>query len=125
MPLVKVEIIKGKSKNYKKGIMDGIHNALVTAFKMPNEDRIQRLYELDRENFEYSINKTENITLIEITIFEGRSKETKEILYKEIVNNLKEKCNIEGNDIIIVLNEPPMYNWGLKGGISGEKLKFN
>ncbi|MGL4849031.1 MAG: tautomerase family protein [Clostridium sp.] len=125
MPLVKVEILKGKSKEYKKGILDGIHNALIQEFKIPDEDRIQRLYELDEENFEFSTNKTKNITLIELTIFEGRSSEAKSRLYKSIVYNLNKNCNINGDDIIIVLQEPPMDNWGIKGGIQATKCNFD
>ncbi len=42
MPLVKVEIIKGKPQEYKQALLDGIHDALVEAFKIPEDDRIQR-----------------------------------------------------------------------------------
>ena len=41
MPLVRVEIMKGKSSEYKKSILDGIHSALVEAFKIPEYDRNQ------------------------------------------------------------------------------------
>lgn len=47
MPLVKVEIFKGKTPEYKKTLLDCIHKALVDAFSIPDDDRIQRLYELD------------------------------------------------------------------------------
>jgi hypothetical protein len=39
MPLVKVEIYEGKSKKYKKAVLDSIHDALVTSFKIPIDDR--------------------------------------------------------------------------------------
>lgn len=54
MQLVKVEIIKGKSTEYKKAVLYGIHSALVEAFKIPDYDRMQRLYELEKENFEFN-----------------------------------------------------------------------
>jgi hypothetical protein len=47
MPLVCIEINKGKSKFYKKVILDGIYNALVSALKIPAGDPNQRIYELD------------------------------------------------------------------------------
>ncbi|MGZ7117831.1 MAG: tautomerase family protein, partial [Methanobacterium sp.] len=52
-PLVKIEILKGKSKEYKKALLDGIHDALVESIKIPDNDRFQRLYELEEDNFEY------------------------------------------------------------------------
>jgi len=52
MPLVKIEMLKGKSSEYKKALLDGVHQALVDTFKIPDYDRMQRLYELDKENNE-------------------------------------------------------------------------
>lgn len=116
MPLVKVEIRKGKGFEYKKAILDGIHNALVEVLKTPEDDRIQRLYELDRENFEISSNKTKDFILVELTIFEGRSDETKKKLYAKIVDNLEKALGIVRTDVLIVINEPPLNNWGISGG---------
>lgn len=124
MPLVKVEIFKGKTSEYKKAILDGVHSALVQAFKIPDYDRMQRLYELDRENFEIAPTKTEQFTLIEITAFKGRSLEAKKLLYKEIADNLKMNPGIDGNDITIVLNEHPLENWGVKGGKPASEIDF-
>ena len=82
MPLVKIEIRKGKSKEYKKAILNGVHDALVKAVKIPDHDRFQRIYELDEDNFEAPESKTSNITLIEIIMFKGRTQEAKKALYK-------------------------------------------
>ena len=114
-PLVKIEIRKGKPKEYKKAILTGLHDALVESVKIPDQDRLQRIYELDEDNFE-SYTKTDNITLIEIILYKGRSKEAKKALYKAINNNLALDPGIDGNDIIIVLIEPPLENWGIRGG---------
>jgi phenylpyruvate tautomerase PptA (4-oxalocrotonate tautomerase family) len=116
MPLVKIEIRKGKSPEYKKALLDGVHRALVQTIKILDYDRTQRLYELDADNFEASPNKTDNITAIEIVMFKGRSIEAKKQLYKTIVNNLAENPGIKGDDIIIVLHEPSLENWGIRGG---------
>lgn len=110
MPLVKVEIVKGKTETHKKAILDGVHNALVRAIKIPDYDRFQRIYELGEADFEYPETKTDNITLIEITLFEGRSFEAKKALYEAINENLAQNPRIDGNDITIVLNESPLEN---------------
>jgi phenylpyruvate tautomerase PptA (4-oxalocrotonate tautomerase family) len=116
MPLVKIEIIKGNSKEYKKALLNAVHDSLVESFKIPDYDRFQRLYELDKENFEIPSNKSSQAVLIEITVFPGRSLEAKKSLYQNIVNKLAENPGIDGNDIVIVINEPPMENWALRGG---------
>ncbi len=116
MPLVKVEIISGKDAEYKKALLNGIHSALVEAFKIPEGDRMQRLYEVEKDNFEIASSKTEQFTLIEITAFQGRSLAAKKNLYSAIVRNLGESPGINGNDITIVLHEVALENWGIRGG---------
>lgn len=115
MPLVKIEIIKGKSLEYKKTILDAVHVALENAIQIENWDRFQRLYEIEDDLFERSESKTDKFTMIEITMFPGRTKEQKSKLYKEIVKELNQRLGIEPTDIFIVINEPANENWGLAG----------
>ena len=122
MPLVKIEILKGKNAEYKRAILNGIHSALVEAFKIPDNDKNHRLYELDNENFEFPDGKSDQFTSIELTVFKGRSFEAKKKLYSAIVKNLKNNPGINGNDILIIINEPPMENWGIRGGIPASEI---
>ena len=115
MPLVRIEIIKGKSVEYKKEMLEGVHVALMNAIQIEDWDRFQRLYEIEDEFFERSEGKTDKFTMIEITMFQGRTKEQKAKLYEEIVKELYERLQIQATDIFIVLNEPPNENWGLAG----------
>ncbi len=121
MPLVKVEILKGKDTDYKKKLLDGIHQALVDVIKIPDNDRRQRLYELESENFERT-GRSDDYTIIEITMFKGRSSEAKKLLFAEIVKNITTTLNINGNDITIVINEPPLENWGIRGGFPANEV---
>lgn len=127
MPTVKIEIRKGKSKTYKKAVLDGVHDALVESIKIPNHDRFQRIYELDEEDFEVPENRTDKVTLIQIVMFEGRSFEAKKLLYNAINRKLAENPGIDGDDITIVLIESPLENWGVRGGkpASEVDLGFN
>ena len=115
MPLVRIEIIKGKNSDYKKMMMDAIHTALVNAIQIEDWDRFQRLFEIDNELFERSESKTDKFTIVEITMFQGRTKEQKAKIYEEITKELYERLGIQPTDIFIVINEPPNENWGLAG----------
>lgn len=115
MPLVKIEILEGKSKEYKSQLLEGIHTALVNSLQIEDWDRFQRLYELPAENFERSEGKTDNFTLIEITMFPGRTKQQKKKVFEEITDELYSRLHIEPTDIFIVINEPDNENWGLAG----------
>lgn len=116
MPLVQVSIAKGRSAPVKKKMLDIIHKALVESIKIPDRDRNQRLMEFDRAFFEAPPEKSKNFTVIEITLFMGRSMDAKRELYRAITDGLNKGLGIDGNDVMIVLHEVPMENWGIRGG---------
>ena len=104
-----------KDVDYKKALLEAVHVALVNAIQIEDWDRFQRLYEIDNELFERSENKTDKFTMIELTMFQGRTKEQKAKIYEEIVKQLHERLGIEATDVFIVINEPSNENWGLAG----------
>lgn len=116
MPLVRIEMLSGKSTAYKRAIMDGVHCALEDAFAIPEGDWLQRLYELDRDCFDLSDNKSEDFVLVELTVFKGRSTDAKRKLYLAITENLAASPGIKPSDVLIVIHEPPLENWGVAGG---------
>ncbi len=120
MPLVKVSLLKGRSIEEKKALLDAIHAALLDAFKIPENDRNQRIFEFEPEHFDIPEEKTSNYTIIEIDVFPGRSLNAKRKLYQKIVQNLNEQ--IHPNDILVVLKEPPLDNWGLRGGMPASEI---
>jgi phenylpyruvate tautomerase PptA (4-oxalocrotonate tautomerase family) len=94
---------------------------LVEAFGIPDDDRTQRLVEHERDNFEIEPGRSEKYTLVEITAFPGRSHSAKRALYRAIVRNLAE-AGVPADDITIVLHEPPLANWGIRGGKSADEV---
>ena len=115
MPLVRIEIIKGKSAEYKKAVLDSVHAGLVEALGIEDWDRFQRLYELDDACFERGDGKTDRFTMIEITMFPGRTKEQKARIFECITAELVRAPGIEAPDVFIVLQGPPDENWGFAG----------
>lgn len=122
MPLVKIELISGKTDEFKNNLIRLIGDSIVETFELPQNDRKIRLQEYSKENF--ILNKPYEY-LIEITLFKGKKKETKKKLYKKIVETLDENLKIDKEKILIVLNEQPLENWGVRGGISAEEVKFD
>ena len=121
MPLVKVSLLKGKSKEEKEALLDAIHAALMEAFKIPENDRNQRIFEFEPENFKIPEGKTSNYILIEMDVFLGRSIEAKRKLYQTTVQNLQ-RYNIQASDVLIVLSEPQLDNWGVHGGVPASTI---
>lgn len=125
MPLVKIEILDGKTMEYKKAIKESIHKAMVGVLKIPETDNMQKIYELKAENIEVLPSMTDGAVFIEITMFKGRTFECKKNLYKTIVENLKYSPGIAEGDIFIVLHEEPLENWGIRGGKPANEVDFN
>jgi phenylpyruvate tautomerase PptA (4-oxalocrotonate tautomerase family) len=121
MPLVTIVMMKGKSREHKKSILDAVHDSLMTAFKIPDHDRNQRIIEIEPDNLKYRSGKSENFVTIEMTVFPGRSFHAKKALYREIVSRLHD-LGIKGDDILILLNEPPLENWGIRGGYPASEV---
>ena len=81
-----------------------------------DEDRTQILTEHPAEAFEFPPGKGDRFTLIQATMFAGRSLNAKRRLYRAVVRNLG--ClGIPPSDVLIVLHEVPLENWGVRGGM--------
>jgi phenylpyruvate tautomerase PptA (4-oxalocrotonate tautomerase family) len=116
MPLVKISLLKGKDPEYKRALLDGVHSALVESFLIPDSDRMQMIYELDNDSFDIPLDKTDQFLIIEIVAFRGRSFDAKKKLYRAVIEKLGRSPGITGDDILIILHEPPKENWGIRGG---------
>jgi phenylpyruvate tautomerase PptA (4-oxalocrotonate tautomerase family) len=115
MPLVRVEIREGWSPAEKAGLLDAIHAAAVAALRIPDEDRTQILTEHPAGAFEIPPGKGDRFTLVEITMFAGRSLDAKRRLYRAVVTNLG-RLEVPPSDVLVVLHEVPLENWGIRGG---------
>ena len=121
MPLAKIETRKSRESSEKLAVMDAVHKAMREALKIPEDDRQVRYIEHAPEDFQVPPGKTENYTLVEITMFKGRSMEAKSNLYREIVRNLG-PSGIAPEDVFIVLIEVPPENWGVRGGLPASEV---
>ncbi len=115
MPLVRIEMIAGKSPAYRKTVFDCVHTGLAEALEIPDWDRFQRIAEIPRGDFETAPGKSDDFMIIELTLFPGRTKEQKGNAIRRITSNLTDKLGIAPEDVFIVIHEPPDENWWLGG----------
>jgi len=88
---------------------------------LPEHDRQVRYIQHSPEHFHVPPGKSENYTLVEITLFAGRSLEAKRALYRAVVEKLG-VLGISPTDIFIVLHDVPLDNWGIRGGIPASEV---
>jgi hypothetical protein len=77
MPLVRIDLRKGKQAAYREAISRIVHEALVSV-GVPKDDCFQVINEPDSENFVFDLNyldihRTEDLVIIQITWNEGRT----------------------------------------------------
>ncbi|MBO4319059.1 MAG: tautomerase family protein [Treponema sp.] len=115
MPLVKVNMLAGKSEEFKKTVFECIHEGLMESFAIADWDRFQRIEEYEKINWEAPEGKSDNFMIIELTVFPGRTKEQKKAAIESITGKIADKLKLAPTDIFIVMNEPPLENWGMGG----------
>lgn len=123
MPLVRVSLRKGKPAAYRKAILDGIYQAMISTFNVPNEDRFMVINEHDEPDFSYSptyfnIARTDDLILIQLTVSNTRGVEQKKALFRGIVDNLKASPGVRPEDVFINLVEVDPANWSFGHGIA-------
>lgn len=118
MPAVCIEIRQKYTVEQEIDLINAVHTALVTAFKIPNDDRDLRLVVHAPHRFQCPPNKShpEYFTLISIDCFAGRSLDAKRNLYRCIVENIVALGLVPADHIKIILREIPVENWGIRGG---------
>lgn len=125
MPIAKIEVRRSRSAEEVQAFMEAVYQAQREALKVPEGDRQIRYVEHKPEHFAVPPGKSENYTFVEILLFPGRSLEAKRNLYQSIVRRFGE-LGVAPSDIFIVLQEPPLENWGLRGAPASEvNLGFN
>jgi len=105
----------------RRALVDAVNRAMIQALRVPEDSHPVRLQEYAAESFLIPKASGARFTLVEATIFSGRSLETKRSLYRAIIENLG-ALGIAPEDIRTVLYEVPRENWGLKGGIPASEI---
>ena len=124
MPQIKIYGLQKNIEPKRFALSHAIHAALMESIGTPNNKRFQRFIILDAENFIYPSDRTTDYTIIEISMFEGRSVEAKKNLIRTLYQKIAETTEIKPQDLEITIFETPRCNWGIRG-IPGDELKLN
>lgn len=109
-------------KPLREKFSDILHSCIVDAFKYPENKRAHRFFYLEQDDFYYPEGRSEQYTIIEISLFEGRSVESKKTLYQYIFQRFESNLGISKNDVEITLTETPLHNWGIRGKPADELI---
>lgn len=93
----------------------------MAALAYPPEKRFHRFLGLDSEDFIYPQDRGEDYTIVEISMFDGRSDSAKRALIRELFARLESEAGIPPHSVEITITETPKVNWGIRG-VNAEDL---
>jgi hypothetical protein len=115
MPDILTEVRGSWLQGKQTAFLEAIHQAVVQAFKTPNDEPLVRLIEHSAGSYLTPFAAGERFTRIEIVLFGGRSLEAKRELYRAMVQNLQ-PFEVPAEDVKVVLVETTPENVGFRGG---------
>jgi phenylpyruvate tautomerase PptA (4-oxalocrotonate tautomerase family) len=123
MPLVRIDLQKGKDASYRQKAGQVVYEALVAHTGAPKDDRFQIIVEHTAENFIFDsdylgIHRTNDLVYVQIFFNEGRAVAQKQALYKAIADGLSEQLGLRREDVFIGLVEVKKENWSFGNGIA-------
>jgi phenylpyruvate tautomerase PptA (4-oxalocrotonate tautomerase family) len=124
MGQIKVFGIKKQLHPIRIKLSEILHECVMDAFQYPKEKKAHRFIYIDKDSFFYFEGRTEKHTIIEISVFEGRSIEAKKKLHRLLFERFENELGITPMDLEITIFETPMCNWGIRGK-SADELSLN
>ena len=115
MAQIKIYGLKAHLDDYAVKLSDSIHACVVEALHYPAEKRFHRFIDLAPDRFIFPPDRGEQYTILEISMFEGRSVETKKKLIYLLFQHLQVEVGIPPHSVEITIFETPKVNWGIRG----------
>ena len=116
MPLAKIHVLEGRYDEGRNGKISGAAQAaLMNTLHVPAEDFYQLIFEMPKMRFLHTpsfvdLHYTDDLIILDLTFIQGRSKEMRLALLKDINNRVSAAAGISPDDLMITLYEVPGEN---------------
>ena len=120
MPLLRFDLVEGRSDAELKALLDAAHEAVVEVFKVPVRDRYQIVNEhkasrLIVEDTGLGIPRTDKVVILQMTS-RPRGREAQEAFYRVLVEKLEMACGISPNDVMVSISVNRDEDWSFGKG---------
>ncbi len=121
MPLVRIDLVEGKSAEYVAKVGEVVYQSMLSALNVPEHDRFQVITEHRKESLPFDrdylgVHRTDDCIFIQVTLNSGRSVELKQKFYKAVADGLHEEVKLRREDVLINLVEVAKENWSFGNG---------
>ncbi len=120
MPLVRIDLTRGKTADYRSAVGDVIYNAMIETLNVPQDDRFQ-VAEHDASDLVIDPNylgiaRSADCVVIQVTLNEGRTVEKKRAFYKAVADGLHARLHLRREDVFMNLVEVKKEDWSFGNG---------
>ena len=120
MPLLRFDVIEGRSPAELQTLLDTAHEAIVEAWQLPPRDRYQVVHahpahEMIIHDTGLSLTRTAAAVLISITS-RKRTEAQKRRLYSLLAERLHQRCGLAPSDLMISIVENSDADWSFGNG---------
>jgi phenylpyruvate tautomerase PptA (4-oxalocrotonate tautomerase family) len=115
MPLAKIHVLEGHYDEARiTKVSEAVQAALMNTLRVPPEDFYQLIFELPKNRFLHTssfvgMHYTDDLIILEISFIQGRPRETRLALLKDI-NTRVAAAGVPPDDMVIMLYEVPGEN---------------
>lgn len=120
MPLLRIDVIEGRTQAELKELLDAIHGATLAAFKVPERDRYQIVHEhsaaeMRIEDTGLGIPRTERMVMVQVTT-RPRSRVEKQNFYELLCQELLRRCGVKASDVVVSITQNADEDWSFGYG---------
>ena len=121
MPLARIDLAAGKPPDYRRTVGDVVYDAMIAVLNVPQNDRFQVITEHAPGDFVIDptylgIARSPDCIVIQVTLNEGRTLDTKRAFYKALADGLHERLQLRREDVFVNLVEVRKENWSFGNG---------
>ena len=121
MPFARVDLIKGKSAEYRAAVADIVYRGIVDVLKAPDGDRFIVISEKTPDDLVYDrhflgFDRSPDFLLIQVFSTVGNKQETKVAFFRFVADELKSKLSVRPDDIMINTVFVDRSDWSFGNG---------
>jgi phenylpyruvate tautomerase PptA (4-oxalocrotonate tautomerase family) len=120
MPLIRIDLIEGRTDDALRAILDTAHEAVLEAFGVPPRDRYQIITEHKPGRMvllDTGLGFERDDKVIVVQVFSSpRTTEMKQAFYRLLTDKLEKQCDIPPNDVLISIMTNSKEDWSFGFG---------
>jgi 4-oxalocrotonate tautomerase len=123
MPLVRIDMRKGRPDGFAGKVGEIVYRAMTETMNVPAKDNFQVITQHAPDGLVYDpeyldVPRSDGIVFIQITLNAGRTVQVKQAFYKRLAEQLHAELGIRVEDVLVSLVEVTKDNWSFGNGVA-------